>query len=40
MEKPEYFGKRVRALRIRQNLAQQQLAEELTALNPHTNIVS
>lgn len=39
MEKPEHFGKRVHALRIRQNLAQQ-LAEELTALNPHTNIVS
>ncbi len=39
MEKPEHFGKRVHALRIRQNLAQQQLAEELTALNPHTNIV-
>ncbi len=39
MEKPEYFGKRVRALRIRQNPTQLQLAEELTARNPHTNIV-
>ncbi len=39
MEKQEHFRKRVRALRIRQNLTQQQLAEELTALNPHTNIV-
>ena len=27
MEKPEHFGKRVRDLRIRQNLTQQQLAD-------------
>ena len=39
MEKPEHFGKRLRELCIRQNLAQLQLAEELTVLNPHTNIV-
>ena len=29
MEKPEHFGKRVRALRIRQNLTQQQLADKI-----------
>ena len=39
MEKPEHFGKRLRELCIRQNLAQLQLAEELTVLNPHANIV-
>ena len=39
MEKPVHFEKRLRELRIRQNLTQLQLAEELTALNPNTNIV-
>ena len=39
MEKPEHFEKRLRELRIRQNLTQLQLAEELIVLNPHTNIV-
>lgn len=29
MEKPEHFGKRVRELRIRQNLTQQQLADKI-----------
>ena len=29
MEKPEHFGKRVRDLRIRQNLTQQQLADKI-----------